>query len=93
MHNYSDIEDHRTLTGKYAGKPWVCGKNLKLFHTLQHYRLVLKEIGRNLSSFDDFRQVLIAMREALKVRTINELKYSSTEHFCSPSGGVRKWAP
>ena len=64
--DYSDVQDHRTLTGLYAQKPWVCNTNLKPFRTLQHYRLVLEEIGRNLTSFDDFREVLRAMRDALQ---------------------------
>ena len=45
--DHSDFEDHRTLTGKYAQKFWVCKIKLKSFRTLQHYRLVLKEIGQS----------------------------------------------
>jgi hypothetical protein len=66
VHDYGDIKGHLTLTGGHAGKPWVYGKNLKPFRTLQHYRLVLEEIGRSLTSFNDFRQVLVAMRNALQ---------------------------
>ena len=69
--DYSDFEDHRTLTGKYAHKSWVCKKNLKPFRTLQHYRLVLQEIGRSLTSFDDFREVLFAMHAALQGKDID----------------------
>ena len=64
--DYSDFDDHRTLTGNYAQKPWACKINLKPIRTLQHYRLVLKEIGRSLTSFEDLRNVLAAMRSALQ---------------------------
>ena len=96
VHDYSDLEDHRTLTGEYqtptgegqtpieegqtpigegqtpAGEgpkkkhPWVCDTKLRPIRTLQHYRLVLKEIGRSLTSFEDLREVLRAMRCALQ---------------------------
>jgi hypothetical protein len=49
--DHSDFEDQRTRTGNYAQKSWVCKINMKPFRTLQHYRLVLQEIGRSLTSF------------------------------------------
>ena len=64
--DHSDIEGHRTQTGGYANETWVCKVNLKPFRTLQHYRLVLQEIGRSLTLFTDFREVLAAMRDALQ---------------------------
>ena len=64
--DHSDFEAHRTLTGAYARKSWVFKINLKPCRTLQHYRLVLQEIGRSLTSFNDFREVLAAMRNALQ---------------------------
>ena len=68
--DHSDFDNHHTLTGEYAQKPWGCKVNLKPFRTLQHYRLVLKEIGRSLTSFTDFREVLAAMRSALQGKDI-----------------------
>jgi hypothetical protein len=68
--DHSDVGDHCTLTGKYAQKPWACKINLKPFRTLQHYRLVLKEIGRSLTSFTYFREVLTAMCSALQGKHI-----------------------
>ena len=69
--DYSDIGDQRTVTGNYAHKPWVCKTNLKPFRTLQHYRLVLLEIGCNLTyEFKDFREILGAMRNALQGKGI-----------------------
>ena len=64
--DHSNFEDHRTLTGKYAQKSWACKTKMKSFRTLQHYRLVLQEIGRSLTSFNDIREVLAAMRNALQ---------------------------
>ena len=69
--DHSDFESHRTLTGIYAQKPWACKTNLKPFRTLQHYRLILQEIGRSLTSFKDFREVLAAMRSALQGESFN----------------------
>ena len=68
--DHSDFKDHRTLTGKYAQESWVRIKDPKPFRTLQHYRLVLQEIGRSLTSFKDFREVLRAMRNALRGKDI-----------------------
>jgi hypothetical protein len=75
--DHSDVLDHRTLTGKYAQEPWACKINMKPFRTLQHYRLVLKEIGRSLTSFSHFREVLTAMRCALQGKRIR-----LTRQFC-----------
>ena len=52
--DHSDVKNHLTIIGKYP------------FRTLQRYRLVLREIGRSLTSFTDFREVLAAMRDALQ---------------------------
>ena len=68
--DHSDFKDHLTLTGSYAQKSWACKINMKPFRTLQHYRLVLQEIGRSLTSFDDFCEVLAAMRDALQGKGI-----------------------
>ena len=68
--DYSDFEDHRTLTGKYAQKSWVCKTKLNPFRTLQHYRLVLREIGRSLTLFNKFPEVLTAMKNALQGKDI-----------------------
>ena len=72
--DYSDMEGHLTETGKYAEKSWVCKIKLKPFRTLQHYRLVLQEIGRSLTSFKDIREVLAAMRDALQGRNIQLIR-------------------
>ena len=53
------------------GKIWrpfrTCEKTIgSVEGCLQHYRLVLREIGRSLTSFTDFREVLAAMRDAIQ---------------------------
>ena len=64
--DHSDVEDQCTVTGNYAQKSWVFKTNPKPLRTFQHYRLVLQEIGRSLTVFDDFREMLAAMRSALQ---------------------------
>ena len=64
--DHSDVEDQRTVTGDYAQKSWVFKNNPKPLRTFQHYRLVLQEIGRSLTVFNDFREMLAAMRSALQ---------------------------
>ena len=59
--DHSDIEGHRTQTGDYASETCVCKVKLKPFRTLQHYRLVLQEIGCSFTLFTDFFEVLAAM--------------------------------
>ena len=66
MLDHSDVEDQRTVTGNYAQKSWVFKTNPKLLRTFQRYRLVLQEIGRSLIVFNDFREMLAAMRSALQ---------------------------
>lgn len=67
----SDFEDHHTLNGDYAQSPRFCKINLKAFRALQHYRLVLQEIGCSLTSFNDLREPVRCWLLALsKVRTI-----------------------
>jgi hypothetical protein len=68
--DHSDFEDHRTQTGNYAQEPWVCKTGLKHFRTLQHYRLVLQEIGRSLTSFKNLQEMLVAMGCALQGKDI-----------------------
>jgi thiamine kinase-like enzyme len=64
--DHSDIQDHRTQTGNYANETCVCKVKLSPFRTLQHYRLVLREIGGSLTLFSHFRDVLAAMCDALQ---------------------------
>ena len=63
VQHIATVLDH---SGQYANETWVCKTKLKPFRTLQHYRLGLREIGRSLTSFTDFREVLAAMRDALQ---------------------------
>ena len=85
--DYSDVGDQRTATGNYDQKSWVCKIKLKPFRFLQHYRLVLKEIGRSLTVFEDFREVLGAMRNALQGKGIRLIRFFFTEGCCSTSRG------
>ncbi|KAF8524399.1 hypothetical protein BU17DRAFT_63383 [Hysterangium stoloniferum] len=59
-----DILNHLTRTTENVGKYWVKSKP-KGIRTFRHYRLVLREIGRDLLSFVSTKELVTAMRDAV----------------------------
>ena len=90
--DHCDVEDQRTVTGNYAQKSWVFKTNPKPLRTFQHYRLVLQEIGLSLTVFNDFREMLVAMRSALQGKCFQLARWFFTDVYCSASGVVLQWA-
>jgi hypothetical protein len=60
----ADILDHHTRTPENVGKKWVKSQPYGM-RTFRHYRLVLREIGRDLLSFDSTKELVKAMRDAV----------------------------
>ncbi|KAF8514450.1 hypothetical protein BU17DRAFT_94560 [Hysterangium stoloniferum] len=59
-----DILDHITRTPENVEKDWVKSQP-NAIRTFRHYRLVLREIGRDLLSFDSTKELATAMRDAV----------------------------
>lgn len=58
-----DVHGQATRTQEYASKEW-CFRTVGI-HRFQHYRLVLKEVGKDLSEYDDARMLAIVIRDAV----------------------------
>ncbi|KAF8514445.1 hypothetical protein BU17DRAFT_52548, partial [Hysterangium stoloniferum] len=60
----ADILDHLTRTPENMNKNWVKSQPNGM-RTFRHYRLVLREIGRDLLSFVSTKELVTAMRDAV----------------------------
>jgi hypothetical protein len=61
----ADIEEHITKTQDVIRAEWAKHPTEKL-RTLRHYRLVLKDVCRDLTSFETVKEFVTAMRDAIE---------------------------
>ena len=65
MITYHDILTEVTKTKDFADEKWVRFKGPRSFRKFQHYRLVLKEVGRPVQSFRNVKELIQVFRDAL----------------------------
>jgi hypothetical protein len=66
---YHDMLNEATQTKDFAGEEWVRFKDSdppRSFRKFQHYRLVLKEVGRPLQSFENVKELVQVFRDTLQ---------------------------
>ena len=66
---YHDMAHEATRTKDFAGAKWLKFKDgdpPRSFRKFQHYRLVLKEVGRPLQSFRNVKELIQVFRDALR---------------------------
>lgn len=77
---HGDVLNHSTETQNFRGKAWACKTVLIEPHS--HYRLVLKEIGRDLTAFRSTKEYLTAITDAVEGTYILRVMISTELCLC-----------
>ncbi|KAL5504840.1 hypothetical protein ACEPAH_7503 [Sanghuangporus vaninii] len=78
---------HCTMTDKFILEDWVCGDKMFLKRNMigySHYRIVLKEVGRDLTSFPSTTVLLRAVADALLCHCDAQFKAKILHRDISP---------
>ncbi|OCB91938.1 hypothetical protein A7U60_g778 [Sanghuangporus baumii] len=78
---------HCTMTDKFILEDWVCGDKMFLQRNMlgySHYRIVLKEVGRDLTSFPSTTVLLRAVADALLCHCDAQFKAKILHRDISP---------